>query len=303
VLLSLQKFYKKYHYEKNISFFFLFLFCLLIGNIARTFAQGVGVNSDNSNPDGSAILDVKSTTQGMLVPRMTEAQRNLVASPATGLLVYQTDATAGFYFYNGTAWTSLSGGGSSLPTQTGNEGKFLKTDGTNPSWANVGTNLEVIKVTDATTQTIAIGSTNVVPSNIRFQANPTHPASIIQTLTGGNTFMGDSLFTVGTSGAGLYNVSVQLVSNSTTNGVYVTPIIDVRPSGGANSTSMSTYSFYGIGMIAVQFRTGQLNRGQISQYVYLGAGDTMRIRGQNSSGTFTQNLLQNYCRLQIVRCY
>ena len=48
----------------------------------------------------------------MLIPRMTASQRGMIAAPALGLLVYQTDATAGFYFYNGTAWASLSGGGS-----------------------------------------------------------------------------------------------------------------------------------------------------------------------------------------------
>jgi len=71
------------------------------------FAQ-VGINTDNSSPDGSAMLDVKSTTSGMLVPRMTTAQRTAITTPATGLLVYQTDGTDGFWFYNGTSWISLS---------------------------------------------------------------------------------------------------------------------------------------------------------------------------------------------------
>jgi trimeric autotransporter adhesin len=75
----------------------------------RAQAQGMGVNTDNSPADASAILDVKATDKGMLVPRMTQAQRNAIASPATGLLIYQTDNTIGFYFYNGTAWTAVSG--------------------------------------------------------------------------------------------------------------------------------------------------------------------------------------------------
>jgi len=72
-----------------------------------TYAQ-VGINTDNSTPDNSAMLDVKSTTKGMLIPRMDSAQRVAIATPATGLLVYQTDGTDGFYFYNGTVWVSLS---------------------------------------------------------------------------------------------------------------------------------------------------------------------------------------------------
>jgi len=66
----------------------------------------VGIGS--MTPDSSAILDVRSTTKGVLIPRMDSAQRAAIADPATGLLVYQTDGTDGFYFYNATAWVSLN---------------------------------------------------------------------------------------------------------------------------------------------------------------------------------------------------
>jgi len=79
-----------------------------------TFAQ-VGINTDNSTPDASAMLDVKSTEKGLLIPRMDSAQRVAIATPATGLLVYQTDGTDGFYFYNGTAWISLNGSTANIP--------------------------------------------------------------------------------------------------------------------------------------------------------------------------------------------
>ena len=56
-------------------------------------------------PDASAALDITSTTGGLLVPRMTETQRDAISSPAaTGLMIYQTDGTAGFYYYNGSSW-------------------------------------------------------------------------------------------------------------------------------------------------------------------------------------------------------
>jgi hypothetical protein len=48
------------------------------------------------------MLDIKSTTRGMLSPRMTQAQRNAIISPATGLVVYQTDNTPGYYYNTGT---------------------------------------------------------------------------------------------------------------------------------------------------------------------------------------------------------
>jgi len=81
-------------------------------------AQGLAVNTTGAGADASAMLDVNSTSQGVLVPRMTAAQRGLISNPATGLLVYQTDATAGFYFYNGTQWTSLNGGGNTASAVT-----------------------------------------------------------------------------------------------------------------------------------------------------------------------------------------
>ncbi len=75
---------------------------------ATTFAQSVGINSDGSTPNPSAMLDVKSTSKGFLAPRMTAEQRGLISSPATGLLVYQTDGETGYYHYNGSAWVTSS---------------------------------------------------------------------------------------------------------------------------------------------------------------------------------------------------
>ncbi len=95
------------------------------------FAQ-VSVNTDGSSPDGSAMLDVKSIDKGMLVPRMTTAQRTAIGSPATGLLVFD-ETTGGFWFYNGTSWEDLSSGdnlGDHTATQTLdlNDNKILGAD-------------------------------------------------------------------------------------------------------------------------------------------------------------------------------
>ena len=76
---------------------------LLIG--AFGFAQNIAINSDGTAPDASAILDVKSIAKGLLLPRMTASQRTAIASPATGLLMYQTDGANGFYYNNGTPST------------------------------------------------------------------------------------------------------------------------------------------------------------------------------------------------------
>ena len=77
-------------------------------------------------PDASSVLDLRSTTKGLLAPRMTEAQKDAISSPATGLVVYQTNGTAGFYYYDGSAWLPLGGGGG-LPAGSNND--TLRYDG------------------------------------------------------------------------------------------------------------------------------------------------------------------------------
>ena len=84
------------------------------------FAQSIGVNSSGAAPDASAMLDVSSIVKGLLIPRMTLAQRDLITSPATGLLIYQTDNTPGFYSYTGSAWSQL--GATGLAGATGATG-------------------------------------------------------------------------------------------------------------------------------------------------------------------------------------
>ncbi len=106
---------------------------LVIGILTwdEALAQGVAINNDNSTPDASAMLDVKSTTKGLLVPRMTQAQRTAIIAPASGLLVYQTDNPAGFYYYGGAGWFRLSLQNEGWST-TGNTG-------TNPANNFIGT--------------------------------------------------------------------------------------------------------------------------------------------------------------------
>lgn len=83
------------------------------------FSQGVSINTTGAAADASALLDASSTTQGFLVPRITSAQRAAISNPATGLTVYQTDGTAGYYYNGGTpaspSWNQLLQVPSSAP--------------------------------------------------------------------------------------------------------------------------------------------------------------------------------------------
>ncbi|MCS6981220.1 MAG: hypothetical protein NZM65_03385, partial [Flavobacteriales bacterium] len=109
---------------------FLFL-ALYIFFSSRSVAQGVGVNTDGSNPDPSAILDVKATDKGLLVPRvhLTDVtSQSPITSPATGLLVYNTNPSVtggngvGFYVWLGSSWSRLDMSNSGDWRLTGNAG-------------------------------------------------------------------------------------------------------------------------------------------------------------------------------------
>ena len=87
---------------KSLQFLTTILLFLIITNIT---AQ-VGIN--NSNPHESAALDITSTTGGLLMPRMTNAERQAITNPAEGLMVYVTDFDGGaLMIFDGIGWTAL----------------------------------------------------------------------------------------------------------------------------------------------------------------------------------------------------
>ena len=95
---------------KKIVCVFLLLGTLLSLSLK---SQNVAITDDDTyTANSSSMLDVKSTTKGLLIPRLTTAQRVAIITPATGLLVFDTSLN-GFYYYNGSAWINLSSGSSS----------------------------------------------------------------------------------------------------------------------------------------------------------------------------------------------
>ncbi|WP_431133721.1 hypothetical protein [Psychroserpens mesophilus] len=101
---------KKLH---QIAFTLITLFLLS----ANLYSQ-VGIGT--LNPDPSAMLDLDSTTKGMLAPRMTSTERISISNPANGLLVYDTSENA-FYFYKSSTWTKLD-------SKTRNNHKLIKSE-------------------------------------------------------------------------------------------------------------------------------------------------------------------------------
>src|SRR6187399_1741099 len=66
-------------------------------------SAGIGTTT----PNASSAFEMMSTTKGLLMPRMTKTQRDAIASPGTGLMIYQTNSTPGFYYYDGAQWKAV----------------------------------------------------------------------------------------------------------------------------------------------------------------------------------------------------
>lgn len=81
----------------------ILVFMLFISTLA-TAQYGIGT----TNPSASAVLDISSTSKGLLLPRMNTMQRDGIASPAAGLLIFNSTSSK-FNYYNGTAWIEITG--------------------------------------------------------------------------------------------------------------------------------------------------------------------------------------------------
>lgn len=88
----------------KVKFIFLLSLIFISPNVLR--AQNIGISNAGLLPNSSAMLDISSTTQGLLIPRMTHAEMLAIGAPATSLLVYSTTDLC-FYFYTGAAWQVL----------------------------------------------------------------------------------------------------------------------------------------------------------------------------------------------------
>jgi hypothetical protein len=101
--------------------------CLyLFATSIPSFAQNVGINETGALPAGSAMLDVSATNKGVLVPRLSRAQKFLIPAPSNGLLIYQTDDTVGFWYYEQNKWVPMM---RSLTFGAGLTGGFIQGKG------------------------------------------------------------------------------------------------------------------------------------------------------------------------------
>lgn len=103
--------------NKTVKHYAMLIGLLIAFNSAKA-QVGIGTNS----PDASAQLEVLSTSKGLLIPRMSLSQRSDINNPANGLLIYQTNSTPGFYYYNNGQWQKLANSADIAAGSNGNNG-------------------------------------------------------------------------------------------------------------------------------------------------------------------------------------
>jgi len=151
----------------------LFSLVILFFYAADISAQSLAINTDGSTANASALLDVKSTAKGVLIPRMSRTERNAIASPAIGLLIFQNGPDSiGFHYYDGTKWTWM----------------FSNANADSLAWRTKGN-------TGTTDAANFVGTVDDVPLNIKVNNQKSGRIA-----SSGETFLGYQSGNVNTSG-------------------------------------------------------------------------------------------------------
>ena len=207
--------------------FFLLLKTIFIISMVNA-QQGVAITTDGTNPDNSAMLDIKSNSKGFLTPRMTTAQRTAIASPAKGLIVFDTE-TNSFWFYNGAAWNNLSASVAAAGwSLTGNSG-------TNPASTFMGT-------TDNTALSIRTNNQTrlTVTDDGNIGINTTTPTARLDVRSATGT-TGANFHLAGNSSVNVRGLT-SVASNSGTGGAYGADFTAIGSGGTSMAAAVSAYA-------------------------------------------------------------
>ena len=214
----------------------LALTALLIAGSLAGRAQGVRIGTPGQ-PDASAVLDLVSGTKGALLPRV--AATTDVPSPATGLIVYQTGGTAGYYYYTGTGWQQLATAAGAAITASNGLTKTGQNVALGGSLANPTTILQGGNSLSITGGNVGVGTATpsaTLETNGDFRVANGTTAQTLGTGTAGNVTAGTpglgQSFTLPTAGS---ITSIRLRSSAT----YATTVSLYRGSGNG-STPLAT---------------------------------------------------------------
>ncbi len=183
--------------------FLYFLLCLFL---TYNVSAQVGINTDNSDPDASAMLDIKSTNKGILIPRMSSTERQQIMEPAVGLMVYDSTAQA-FYYFNGMGWLELLSGSVTLLADADNDTKIQVEEGVDE---------DMIRFDIAGEETWRMNGTRLEPSNegkgIFIGESAGANDSLLTESSPGNFISTSNIFlgykSGEQSGTGLYNIGI-----------------------------------------------------------------------------------------------
>ena len=181
----------------------------------------VGIGT--SSPNASAALELSATDKGFLPPRMTAAQRTAIGTPATGLMVYQTDGTSGFYVYSGSAWIAQSDWYSNTEVPASSFALVVPASITSSATANYGIGANALNALTVGDNNVALGYD--AAKNVSTGANNTAVgySALLATTGSGNTALGRS--------AGAGNVSG-------TNNTFLGQLSDASPNNLTNATAI-----------------------------------------------------------------
>jgi hypothetical protein len=251
----------------------------------------VAINTDASLPDGSAMLDIKSTARGLLMPRMTSAQRTAIVSPADGLMVYDTNTKTLWVYQGGIGWiqSAYSGsGGFVVPDSI-----VSSSSSTLLSLTNNGAGAALQGIAGGTGSAIMASNTNVFNVANALSVTSLSQGSISpRNLGNAGNFLANNVNGVA---AGVRGETNSLYGNEGTAGVYGV----ASGAGGyggyfeATNPSGLGYGLYsttaGLGLAAYFASTNAANTQVAVQIEQAGAGEGLDISG--SLSTNTTNLL------------
>jgi hypothetical protein len=196
---------------KKILFFLTLIFTSLF-----SYSQNVGIGTNV--PHGSAALEIQDTSRGILIPRMTMVQRNAIQNPAEGLMVYQTDSTKGFWYWDGLEWRNFSTINTNSSTNSVSSKYFFKLNG----WSSGNCNQCYVS--------------SIVYWDFNNYSNPFSSDSNVtfNNTSGEITFMQD----------GIYQIKIDAIVGGQTYGAYLSYFSNITNTWHINNNSIITIANY-----------------------------------------------------------